>query len=94
MSETRSVLTVSDMLHNAVQDRRNHGFTIGDAVCQVAEFFGIGPRVVKNHIYGLEEREGLRNHIYERYLDHLSHEEQQLARRQAAIRARIEQAKR
>jgi hypothetical protein len=82
------------MLDNAVTDRRNNGFSIGTAIGQVAEFFGVRPSVVKNHIYGLEERDGLRDHIYQRYLDHLSHEEQQLARRQAAIRARIQQAKR
>ena len=93
MGQSRSYLTVSEMLDQAVLDTKCRGYTIGSAIEQVAEFFGLSASKVKRHIYYGDEAGTARDQVYQRYLDHLTHEEQQVARKLAAVRARIEQVR-
>lgn len=91
MSEYRSYLTIPEMIDQCVVDVKNRGFNTTSAIEQVAEFFGVTPRSVKEYVYYGKET-GNRDAIYQRYLAHLTHEEQAVTRKLASIRARIKQA--
>lgn len=84
-------LTVPEMLDQAVTDCRNRGHKVALAIDLVAEFFGITPRRVKEHIYYGEDRCADRDRIFQRYMDHLAVEQQQITLKMIAVRARIEE---
>lgn len=92
MSQYRSYLTISEMLDQSVLDTKNRGFSTTSAIEQVAEFFGMTASRVKRHIYYGEDNDD-RDAVYRRYLDHLTTEEQQVTRKLAAVRARINEVR-
>jgi len=93
MGQSKSYLTISEMFDHAVIDVRNRGYSTTAAIEQVAEFFGVSPSRVKQYLYYGEDR-GDRNAVYQRYLDHLTVEEQQVTRKLLAVRTRIDEAQR
>lgn len=92
MGQSKSGLTVSEMLDQAVIDIENRGHTKGDAIKQVAEFFGMSPTLVKHNVLYGEDR-GDPEVVRARYLDHLTTEEQFVVRKPMAVRAKLDRAR-
>lgn len=93
MGQSKTFLTVSEMLDQAVIDVENRGYTKTSAIKQVAEFFGLTPTLVKNNILYGEDR-GNPDMVRRRFLDHLTTEEQHVTRKLLAVRARIDEVAR
>ena len=90
MRQHSSCFTVSEMLDQAVTDRRNHGFTMDAAIKQVADFFSISTSKVKKFIfYGENELPELRQIIHARYLDHLQAQQDHLQRQLETVKKRL-----
>lgn len=94
MSEPKHCLTVSEMFDQAVLDCRNRGFTMNDAIKQVAEFFETSVGRVKRYIcYGEDCSPEERHRVHQRYLDHLEAQQADFARRLEIVRRRLEEVR-
>ena len=93
MGQSKSCLTISEMLDQAVIDVENRGYTKASAIRQVADFFGLTPTLVKHNILYGQDR-GDPDTVRRRFLDHLTTEEQHTMRKLLAVRARIDEVAR